>query len=385
MPLRSLQQVFHIWLLEVAKEDSVSPKKNPKKSILDKPGLVKRTTKALGIANAQIVPAARLPGTELVALGGGESVQLPGVRTLPISASDKEHGLAGTSLVLPPSAVRILKGVHIQVRTGVVTLENGCIVAESMPISKDRRMKSPRRSSASTHLAGNVAPYGSTLDDVCAGITEAFPKIVLLQHPAVRRYGPITVVHAGLSPIERFLLSLLDSQQILTEHVGPAAVIQGDRTMLPGPVTRRGTSGSPSWFQEWLDRSLAEISPPRASLMIALIHGAADPLADSDVLNELKAGGFVVIDTSALTLDGSVPSDGISPVVGAIRDASVVVGATDSALAHALLCERADVVHLGLADVVTARPIQLCASKGLNYHFTKPELLGPTLSSLKAN
>ncbi len=337
----------------------------------------------MGMARPTLIPASRLPGTELIALGGSESFALPEVRALPIGDEDRERGLAGAHLVLPPPSVRMLREVHLQVSSGHLSCGDGLLVAESVPAT-DRGMRSERRRrNDPVEVSGNVTPYGSSTDDVCARLTETLPKLVILQHPAVRRFGPVTVVHAGMGPLERFVLTFRDPDHLILREFDAAAVVQGERTVLPGPVTRAGTAALPTWFRQWLDRHLADSSPPGASLMVALMHGPTDPLNDPGILDILGDHGFVVIDTKRLTIGDADSSETIGTLVGAVRDASVIVGASDSALSHVAFSRKARIVHVGTTGTVTARPLQVAVSKGLEYHFTKPALLEPTLTSVR--
>ena len=66
------------------------------------------------------VPAAVLEGSELIQLGGGESVPCPGIGSLPLAASARRSGLGSPSLALPPARVHVLRDVRIAPSSRVV-------------------------------------------------------------------------------------------------------------------------------------------------------------------------------------------------------------------------------------------------------------------------
>jgi hypothetical protein len=199
----------------------------------------------------------------------------------------------------------------------------------------------------------------------------------------VRRFGPVTVIHSGLSGIEKHILGFRDPRHLILREYEPEAVVAGDRTVLAGPVTRSGTAALPSWYREWLVRHLSESSPPGASLMLALVHGQEDPLVGSAVLETLRGRGFTVLDTQELTFGNEFSHDSAAGIAAAIRDASVLVGASDSALAHAVLANNAKVVQVGLSPTCTARPMQVAVSCGLTFRYTEPTDIEETLDRLR--
>lgn len=351
--------------------------------MLRPPGVISRLRLSLGVAKPVLMPASRLAGSELIALGGSESIELPEIDHLPVSSEDRDAGLAGTHLVLPPPSVRILRDVRVRLESGHLSCGHGVLVSESVPVAERNRRRERRKRREPTPVSGNVTAFAAPHHDPCSRLAESMPKLILLQHPAVRRFGPITVVHSGLSAMEKHILGFRDPKHLVLREFEPETVVSGDRTVLAGPVTRSGTAGLPSWYREWLKRHLSQSSPPGASLMLALVHGPRDPLAASPILDTLRGRGFTVVDTEALTFGNEASHDSAAGIASAIRDASVLVGASDSALAHVAFANSARVVQVGLSPTVTARAMQLAVSCRLSFHFTGSAHIEATLDMLR--
>jgi len=347
--------------------------------------MVDRTRAALGLGGVLVVAASRLEGTELVHLGGGEMVPTPGIGALPLAPRYRSVGLAGETLALPPAAVRILNGVRCSVGDGVVHTEGGAVVAESVSADRLHLVRRERRGrGALVHLSGNVAPYGTPGGSVFEGLLESFPRLLLLQHPAVRRFGRVTAVQPDdLAPLEAHLLGHLDSRQVSVEQMGRGSIVEGDHTMVPAPVTRAGAGALPRWYRRWLDEAAAAAGDTVLPRRLVLTHGADDLLRASPLFDQLVDDlGLVAVDTATNRIDGEAPLRGIDDVVSLIRDAAVLVGATDDALAHALVSRRAEVVQVGLSDTVTPRVLQLAASRGLPHQFVLPGELPAALDRI---
>ena len=77
------------------------------------------------------VPATVLPGTELIHLGGGESLPCPDAARLPLDDAARRLGLGTTTLALPPARVHVLRDAVVCPSSRVVRSADGRIVAES--------------------------------------------------------------------------------------------------------------------------------------------------------------------------------------------------------------------------------------------------------------
>lgn len=331
-----------------------------------------------------VVDASRVPGSELVRLGGGEVVPTPSVPSLPLREVDRERGLCGDTLALPPAEARILNGVQILVGENVLRTRAGDLVvsrqgptapARRLPRRATREPVSLRQGSASLHGMAGSAPFER--------LVEALPSSLLLQHPALREHAPITLVHDGRAGLlEGFLLDAVANRQVRLESVSPGSTVEPERLVLPSPVARAGGGALPRWYRRWVDEtaSLAGHSP--STRRILLTHGPGDPLlSQRAVLGEATRAGFVLLDTLTGALGEDSTLDG--PALAAtLRDARAVLGASDEALAHSLVCRKAAVVQIVDGSAISPRVAQLAASRALPHHLARESDLAELLETL---
>ena len=331
---------------------------------------------------ADFVPASRLAGSELIRLGGGEMVPTPGVPELPLSPPYRSNGIGGDSLALPPANVRVMSGVHIVTGENVVRTPAGAVVGDS--VSADRLRSLPRRRRGDTvqARAGRAAPYGAPGAGAFEGLVESLPRALLLQHPALRSLAPISLLHTGgAPPAEAWLIRRLERRAVHVEQVESGSVIRPDTTVVPAMVTRVGAGAIPRWYRRWIDQKVVAAGDGPGPRRLLLVHGSDDPMHSLDGLRDrADEWGFVVLDTSTGHASGVELSDGSgtsgaiwsdADVVAALRDADMVVGASDDALGHAVMCRRAEIVQVGITDTITPRVLQLAESRALPHRFVR--------------
>ena len=328
-------------------------------------------------SGADFIPASRLSGSELIHLGGGEMVPTPGVRELPLDPAYRSNGLGGESLALPPARVRILEGVHVVVGENVVRLPDGTVVGESVSSQQLRSLPRRHRASLAAMRSGRAAPYGDPGAGAFEGLVEALPRALLLQHPALRSFAPITLLCAPGAPVvERWLRDRLGGRQVRPEELAAGDVVQPQVTVVAGPVSRAGAGAIPRWYRRWIDAEAAAAGPAPGPRRLLLVHGGDDPASGrSDLVASAERWDLTTLDcaTGHLIRDGARSEDVWSPsqVVAALRDATVLVGASDDALGHAIVSRRAEIVHVGVQGTVSPRVLQLAESRGLPYRFVR--------------
>lgn len=330
----------------------------------------------------EFVPASRLPGATLTRLGGGEQVPTPCVPELPTTDSARAGGLCGSSLALPPATVRTLSEVQLCVGENVVRTRSGSVVVDA--VSPDRYSGLRRRHNGAPmiEVEGTAALHGVPVPGVFESLVEALPAALLLQHPALHRMAPVTVLSLGASDlVEGFLLERIENRQVVMATVAAGSVLEPTRTLFPSPVTRQGAGAIPLWYRRWIDAQTAAVTSPPAARRILITHGPDDPLLRHPRLLEVaSAAGLATIDTLTGALGGTGTMDA-DTLVATLRDATLVVGASDDALGHAVVCRRTEILQVGVADTVSPRVAQLASARALPYGFLRPEDLGARLAA----
>jgi hypothetical protein len=335
----------------------------------------RRLPSGLRLGAPRAIAASRLPGTETVALGGGETVPTPGLAALPVSTRSRAAGLAGDCLALPPATVRVLNDVQVAPAQGVVFTRDRRVVLDSVATERLVLLRRPRRKVPAEHRDGSVAPYGVPDGGVCEALVEALPRALLLQHPALRRYGRVEVLcPPTTAPVESWLLRRLPKGHLLVDRSCTSPLVSATRVLVPSAVTRCGAGAIPRWYDRWVAdavRGLPSAGPPQR---VVLVHGGRDPLRRTALWQQLvHSCGLLPLDTAALH------GEALDTALAVLRDARLIVGATDEALSHALLARRARVVEVGLDQLVSPRIAQLCLSRGLPFEFLLPGELLPRL------
>ncbi len=333
-------------------------------------------------ARAQAVSAAMVPGGELVHLGGGELVPTPRVPDLPTSDADRARGLCGESLALPPANVRILRDVQILVGANVLRTRSGALVVESL--SAERHPQNNGRPSGlpTIERAGNAALYGGAVCGTFESLVEAFPRALLLRHPALRNRGQVRLLFAGPTTlVEEFLLDRLQTRLVRLERLPAGTTVQPGTTFFPAPVTRSGGGALPRWYRRWLDAQAGPVPTAEVGRKLLLTHGPGDAMFGAlDAWQEATDRGFTPVDTLTGAVDGDGTLDG-PELVAALHDATDVLGASDDALGHAAICRKAQLVQLGTRETVSPRVAQLAASRALPYQFVRSGELGAALAT----
>ncbi len=328
--------------------------------------LVRRTLKIGGTRRS--VPAAVLNGTELIHLGGGESIPCPDIGTLPLAPSVRRMALGSPSLALPPSRVHVLRDVIVCPGSGLVIDSSGQIVAESMTHDMARRVDitDEERRAVPQRLDGTIAVYRSPWRSPYHTLIDHLPRAALLAHPAMRRLGQITLVHDGeLSGVERHLLSQLLPSNVRLMRIETGRSVTAERVVLPGYVTRPGAGAIPSWYRRWIDREAAAIDDPvgpgrRPGRRLFLDRfGKERRMANrAQLLPLLEHHRVEPIDPESME-----PEE----LILAFRDAELVIGVTGSGLANAVFSRSAHVVELMAGQELLPRIYYLTAAKGLGY------------------
>ena len=254
----------------------------------------------LGLPDA--IAANRLPGTETVALGGGEMVPTPGLAALPVSTRHRVTGLAGESLALPPATVRVLNDVQIVTEQGVVLTRDRRVVMDSVATERLRLVRRPRRNAPGARREGAVAPYGVPGGGVCEALLEALPRVLLLQHPALRRYGRVEVLcPPTTAPVESWLLGRLPKGHLLVDRHCTSPLVSARRVLVPSAVTRCGAGAVPRWYDRWVADAVRGLPSAGRPQRVVVVHGGQDPLRRTALWQQLvHSCGLVPLDTSAL-------------------------------------------------------------------------------------
>lgn len=330
---------------------------------------------------ARFVAAYRLPGSELLRIGGGDLLPTPVVPSLPTSSVDRDLGLCGDTLALPPANVRLLRDVRLFVGENLVRTTDGAVVVND---PGSARLGRPARNSSGQTVVrheGTAALYGAPVGGEFEALVCDVAPIVLLQHAVLRRVAPITVMHTqSTTMLERFLLRGAMNSQVRCKDLPAGTVVEAEVTAFPAPVTREGAGAVPRWFRRWVDLRASSVQAEPAARELVVTHGPGDPLV---VRPELMAPALEAGFTHVDTLTGQVEGDGTldeDQLVATIAQAVTVLGASDSALASTLLCRRANVYQLATQDTISPRVAQLAASKALPYRLLRPADLPEALS-----
>lgn len=330
----------------------------------------------------ELVPAALVPGSELVHLGGGEMVPTPGVPELPLLEPYRHDGLGGESLALPPANVRILNDVQIVLGERVVRTPSGAVVAESVASARVGSLPRHQRGSIPSTRPGSAAPYGTPGGGAFEGLVESLPRALLLQHPALRRWAPISLLcEGGAPPVEAWLLDRLDPRMVRLVTLGARAVVEARHTVVAAPVTRAGAGAITRWYRRWLDDQAAAVGSVDGAPLprrLVLVHGGHDPMHGVVLPEAGHDRPLVVLDTSTGNTSSGPALDGAG-IVAALHHAELIVGASDDALGHVALCRRARVVQVGVSELITPRVLQLAESRALPHTFVRPHELHETL------
>ncbi len=323
---------------------------------------------ALGRRRYRTVPAAVLEGSELIQLGGGESVPCPGIGSLPIAEVARRSGLGSASLALPPAKVHVLRDVRIGPGSRVVTAGDR-IVAESLTVDMVDHVDVVHSEvrGRPAEIEGTVALYRSPWRPYFHTLIDHLPRAALLAQPAVRRLGPITVVHDGpLTSVEQALLPHLLGSAVTLLQVDPGVGIEADQVLLPGYVTRPWSGAIPSWYRRWIDREAAserfrvEHGRSRRRLYIDRT-GVRRRVLNREALDQvLERHDIETVDPMTMSIEEQVSS---------FRDADLVVGVTGSGLVNTIFSRSAHVVELQTGVDMLPAFYYLAAAKGLPYDY----------------
>lgn len=315
------------------------------------------------------VPAAVLEGTELIHLGGGESLPCPGVERLPLAASARRLGLGSASLALPPARAHVLRDVTLCPSSRTVLDRQGRVVAESLTADMVGRVgpEEVELSSDPIEIDGTVALYRSPWRPYFHTLIDHLPRAALLAQPAMRRLGPITLVHDGpLSPLERQLLEHLLPARVRLRQVDPGRPVMADRVVLPGYVTRPAAGAIPSWYRRWVDSEAAAARPEgddvraRRRIFIDRVRSPRRVVNRAELEPVLARHDIEVVEPSVLSPDEEM---------ALFRDAELIVGVTGSGLTNCLFSRSAHVVELVPGTELLPHFFYLATSKGLPYDY----------------
>lgn len=282
-------------------------------------------------------------------------------------------GLGSASLALPPARVHALREAEANPRTGVVS-KGGVVLAESLPPDPGADVRSlvGDRRGPRVELAGTVAVYRFGGRTRYHRLVEDLPRAALLAHPAMRRFGPVTLLHdEPLDPLEAWLLPRLVGRNVRVRSVDPGTIVSADRVLVPTAVHRSGAGAVPSWYRRWADRTTDSLhgKGPRR-----LVLASPDEVDDSPAHERMfDSIGMTLVDPCDL---------GPEELVATCRDADVIVGSSAASLAHAVFSRRARVVELLDGPTLQPAVYYLAVSKGLPYDYVQPPIDADHLAAL---
>ncbi|CAN5644939.1 hypothetical protein BH10ACT3_BH10ACT3_11570 [soil metagenome] len=330
----------------------------------------KTWTSVFGGARLRTVPAAVVEGSELVHLGGGETVPCPGIDALPMAPGARRLGLGSPSLALPPAKVHVLRNVKLCPGSRLVTTMSGKVVAESMTADMAGRAEVCDEELKATPIRvdGTIALFRSPWQPQFHTLVDHLPRAALLAQPAMRHIGPVTLVHDGpLSDTERQLLPRLLGRHIRLLEVEAGTPITADRVLLPSYVTRPYAGAIPSWYRRWLDREFATVRLADADLaggrrryFIDRTGGDRQVTNRADLDRVLERHNITTIRPSAMPVQERIVR---------FRDAELVIGVIGSGMSNLLYSREARVVELLPGQEVLPHFYYLAASKGLPYEY----------------
>ena len=310
------------------------------------------------------VPAAVLKGTELIHLGGGESLPCPDAERLPLAPSSARMGLGTASLALPPARVHVLHDAVLYPACRVVMSPDGRIVAESVTTNMVGRapLDQAELRSPPIRIDGTVAMFRSPLRSRLNTLVDHLPRAGLLIHPAMHRVGPITLVHDGpLTELESCLLAHLGGRNVRLLQVDPGTPLRAERVLVPSYVTRPGSGAVPSWYRRWADAvrlGPAPAGPRRIFVDRRATTGHVATRAELD--DVLDRHGVEAVDPSSV----AVPE-----LLAMFRASDLVVGMPGSGMAHCLFSRHSHMVELLRGTTVSPELYYLAACKGLPYDY----------------
>jgi len=327
-------------------------------------------TSVFGGSRLRTVPAAVVEGSELVHLGGGETVPCPGIDALPMAPGARRLGLGSPSLALPPAKVHVLRNVKLCPGSRLVTTMSGKVVAESMTADMAGRAEvcDEELKAAPIQVDGTIALYRSPWHPQFHTLVDHLPRAALLAQPAMRHIGPVTLVHDGpLSDTEQQLLPRLLGRHIKLLQVEAGTPITADRVLLPGYVTRPYAGAIPSWYRRWLDREVATVRVAddlsvggRRRYFVDRVGGNRQVANRDDLERVLQRHHITTIRPSALSVQERIVR---------FRDAELVIGVIGSGMSNLLYSREARVIELVPGQEVLPHFYYLAASKGLPYQY----------------
>jgi Glycosyltransferase 61 len=316
------------------------------------------------------VPAAVVEGSELIHLGGGETVPCPGIESMLLAPAAKRLGLGSTSLALPPAKVHVFRDVRLCPGSRLVTTQSGRVVAESITSDMPGRVElceeELRRDPI--ELEGTIALYRSPWKPQFHTLVDHLPRAALLAQPAMRRIGRLTLVHDGpLTDIEAHLLPRLLGRQIQLLEVEPGTPLVADRVVLPGYVTRPFTGAIPSWYRRWIDREAAAVGADtvdaptggRRRYFVERAAGGNRKVSNRDQLQE-------VLDRHQITTIRPSEMTARERIV-CFRDAELVIGVLGSGMSNLVFSRSTRVLELLPGAELLPHFFYLSAAKGLPY------------------
>ena len=334
-------------------------------------------TTMFGAPRRRTVPAAVLDGSELVHLGGGETIPCPGLESAELAPAARRLGLGSSALALPPARVHVLRDVMLCPGSRLITTLDGRIVAESMTTDMPGRVEVCEEELRGTpvEVPGTIALYRSPWTEQFHTLIDHLPRAALLAQPAMHHVGPITLVHDGpLNDLERQLLPRLLGRQIELLEVEPGTPLVAERVLLPGFVTRPFAGAVPSWYRRWLDRAASTTrgEHPPTTLDEARVAGGRrryylDRLDDRHrVLNRDELDE--VLERHHVTPIHTTVWSAIDKIAR-FRDAELVVGTMGNGMSNLAFSRSTRVIELLAGQELLPHFFYLAASKGLPYQY----------------
>lgn len=323
-----------------------------------------------------------LDGSELIHLGGGETVPCPGIESTPLAPAARRLGLGSPSLALPPAKVHVLRDVKVCPGSRLVTTLGGRIVSESMtPDMPDRvEVCDDEFRATPVELPGTIALYRSPWKPQFHSLVDQLPRAALLAQPAMRGVGPITLVHDGpLTDIEAQLLPRLLGRQVTLLEVESGVPLVAERVLLPGYVTRPFAGAIPSWYRRWLDREAATMRTGSVSSSGGRRRYFVDRSAGDRIVTNRAELDEVLTRHHVTTIRPSAM--GARERIVRFRDAEVVIGVIGSGLSNLVFSRSTRVVELLPGPELLPHFFYLSAAKGLPYECVPAPVDGLRISA----